>query len=146
VWNAGIKNLNETKNEVSKVTRVATRTLCNHEREKEKTTHMDGSVMFDRWRQCAPHLMHACLDHPSAHPKRQPIRFSHFRGVTSVTGLLNSSHIQLVTWPTRHSANSSHGQLVIQPCRHTVNSSHSQLVTQLTRHNSSCKNFEKMEN
>jgi len=31
--------------------------------------HMDGSIIFARWRQCAPHLKHASLDPPQFTPQ-----------------------------------------------------------------------------
>ena len=31
--------------------------------------HIDGSVVFVRWRQCAPHLTHACLHPPESIPQ-----------------------------------------------------------------------------
>ena len=42
--------------------------------------HMDGSVVFARWRQCALHLTLHMLPrtHPSPQPKRHLDRFSHF--------------------------------------------------------------------
>jgi len=48
---------------------------------KKKATlppHMDGSIIFSRWCQCAPHLIHASLAHPSAHPKQYLDQFSRF--------------------------------------------------------------------
>jgi len=40
--------------------------------------HMDGSVVFARFHQCAPHLIHASLAHPNPQPKQHLDRFSHF--------------------------------------------------------------------
>ena len=39
--------------------------------------NMDGSIVFVRWRQCAPHLMPPWA-HLSPHPKRHLDRFSRF--------------------------------------------------------------------
>jgi len=39
---------------------------------------MDGSMIFARWRQCAPHLYGLPCAHPSPQPKRHLHRFSHF--------------------------------------------------------------------
>ena len=36
--------------------------------------HMDGSVVFARWRQCAPHLIRASLD-----PTESPTQMAHDR-------------------------------------------------------------------
>jgi len=39
---------------------------------------MDGSIVFTRWRQIAPHLTHVSLAHPSPCPKRHLDQFSRF--------------------------------------------------------------------
>jgi len=47
----------------------------------EKATlqpHMDGSIVFARWQQCAPHLIILPWIHPSPQPKRQLNWFSSF--------------------------------------------------------------------
>jgi len=38
--------------------------------------YMDGSIVFARWRQCAPHLTHASMGHPGPYPKWHLNRFS----------------------------------------------------------------------
>ena len=40
--------------------------------------HMDGSMVFARLCQCAPHLIHAALAHSSPQPERHLDQFSHF--------------------------------------------------------------------
>ena len=44
---------------------------------------MDSSLVFARWRQCAPNLIHASLDHPRPQPKQHLNRFIHFAQLTA---------------------------------------------------------------
>jgi len=41
--------------------------------------HVDGSVVFDRWCQCVPHLIHRPWAYPTQHQKRHLDQFSRFR-------------------------------------------------------------------
>jgi len=52
----------------------------------KKPQQKDSSVVFARLRQCAPHLIHAFLAHPSPHPK-------HFDGLSPSAQLTTKSHI-----------------------------------------------------
>jgi len=44
--------------------------------------HSEGSIVFARLRQCAPHIIHPPLG-PSPQPKRHLCRFSHFAHLTA---------------------------------------------------------------
>jgi len=45
--------------------------------------NMDGSIVFARWQQCAPHVMHAFLAKPSPQAQQHLDRFGHFAQVTA---------------------------------------------------------------
>jgi len=66
----------------SATTVITTSGQSNWTKKAASPPHTDGSVVFARWRQYAPHLIHA---HPSPHPKWHLSRFSRFWRLTTVT-------------------------------------------------------------
>jgi len=111
--------------------------------------HMDGSLVFDRLRQCAPYLYVLPWAHPSPQPKRHLDRFNRFAGLTTVTDRAtdrqtdrprfsvcnNRPHLCCTAmWPKRHMFYKSNTKLFVK--FHWFNHrlmGHGKWVTNLTR-------------